>query len=151
MQEVRLVNYSRLYFDLSKNWISDPELNRLIDAGELPSDINRELWYESLPFRSDYKIWGCEYGGRPIGVCGLKRITSHNAEYWGYIGEKSLWGQGIGGGYILAIQKFAKEFGLNSIYLKVLKFNARAINLYIKYGFKIDKEDSNWYFMSLLL
>lgn len=109
MREVHLVNYSRLYFELSKNWISDPELNRLIDAGELPSDIKRELWYESLPLRSDYKIWGVEYEGRPIGVCGLKQITSHDAEYWGYIGEKSLWGQGIGGGVYSCYPKICKR------------------------------------------
>ncbi len=112
MKPVRLVDYSRLYFDLSRDWISDPEINRLIDAGALPSNSDRESWFMSLPNRLDYKIWGVEYEGKPVGVCGLKHISNHEAEYWGYIGEKSLWGKGIGGGIFLLFRRLQKKLVL---------------------------------------
>lgn len=151
MSSISLVKFDRTFLDLSSQWLSDPHLQALIAAGPLPAEESRLKWFESLPDRKDYLIWGTLFEGEPIGACGLKNITDHDAEYWGYIGYKTLWGKGIGGGYIIAIQNIAKEIGINSLYLKVLKFNTRAIKMYLKYGFKIDDEDSNWFYMSLLI
>lgn len=151
MSNVVLVDYDKTFFELSKDWISDPEINTLIAAGPLPPEEKRLEWYNSLPCRKNYMIKGVLFEGQPIGVCGLKNITGSDAEYWGYIGVKSLWGKGLGGGYLSTIQEVAKELNLKTIYLRVLKFNSRAIKLYIKNGFKIDREDNEFYFMSLLL
>ena len=151
MSCIVLVDYDKTFLDLSKEWLSDSETNALTATGEMPGDEQRQTWFDSLPQRSDYLIWGVQYEGKPIGACGLKHVTQNDAEYWGYIGEKTLWGKGLGGGYLSTIQKIAKELNLKTIYLRVLKFNTRAIKLYIKYGFKIDREDPEYYFMSLLL
>ncbi len=97
MQQVDLVDYNRKFFELSKIWLSDLEICNLINAGNIPDDNEREQWFITLPQRTDYKIWGVEYNSCPIGVCGLKHITSNDAEYRGYIGEKALWGKGIWG------------------------------------------------------
>jgi len=97
MSNVVLVDYDKTFFELSKDWISDPEINTLIAAGPLPLEEKRLEWYNSLSSRKDYKIKGVLYEGQPIGVCGLKNITDTDAEYWGYIGAKSLWGKGLGG------------------------------------------------------
>ena len=97
MSNVVLVDYDKTFFELSKDWISDPEINTLIAAGPLPLEEKRLEWYNSLSSRKDYKIKGVLYEGQPIGVCGLKNITDTDAEYWGYIGVKSFWGKGLGG------------------------------------------------------
>ena len=43
---------------------------------------------------------------------GLKNVRGQLAEYWGYIGERSLWGQGLGKHLMLAIeaQALAKRY-----------------------------------------
>lgn len=97
MSNVVLVDYDKTFFELSKDWISDPEINTLIGAGPLPPEEKRLEWYNSLPCRKNYMIKGVLFEGQPIGVCGLKNITGSDAEYWGYIGVKSLWGKGLGG------------------------------------------------------
>lgn len=99
MNSIELVEYDKAFFELSKDWLSDPETNSLTATGVIPDDEQRLSWFESLPQRNDYLIWGVQYEGKPIGACGLKHITAHDAEYWGYIGEKSLWGKGLGGVY----------------------------------------------------
>ena len=104
-----LVDFDKTFFDLSKEWLSDSETNALTAAGEMPSDEQRLLWFDSLPQRSDYLIWGVQYEGKPIGACGLKYVTQNNAEYWGYIGEKALWGKGLGGGIFLPYRRLQKN------------------------------------------
>lgn len=96
-------------------------------------------WFYSLKQRTDYLIWGVEFESKPIGTFGLKNIdyNSKSAEYFGYIGEKEYWSKGIGKVMIEYIIKKAMENNLNKIYLKVLKYNERAIKLYLKNGFHI--------------
>ena len=151
MSTLHLVVFDRTYFDLSKEWLSDSELNFLIHAGKLPSDEERNRWFESLNSRTDYLIWGVEYNGLPIGVSGLKKIADGKAEYWGYIGEKSLWGKGLGNELINEVFKKAQNNGLNKIWLRVRKYNSRAISLYKRKGFTIEIEESESYVMSIPL
>lgn len=151
MNGIELVEFNVDFFDLSKEWLSDIEINHLTNAGQLPSEEKRLLWFVSLPSRSDYLIWGVKYNGRPIGVSGLKQITNNRAEYWGYIGDKTLWGRGLGKEMLCETLQKAKERGLSGVYLKVRKFNQRAFHLYLKFGFKIDKEESDVYCMSIPL
>ena len=149
MNELHLVDYNTEYFSLSKQWLADEELRHLIHAGELPPDDERKKWFESLPNRSDYLIWGVEYLGQPIGVSGLKHLSDGQAEYWGYIGEKTLWGKGIGKFLMYEIIEKAKSLDLRKVYLRVRKYNPRAYNMYLKFGFAIDNEDDDVYCMSI--
>ena len=151
MDGLLLVKYNIDYFHHSKAWLSDSELSHLINAGELPSDEDRLKWFVSLSSRTDYLIWGVEYLGKPIGVSGLKHICNGQAEYWGYIGEKSLWGKGIGKLLMSEMMIKAKELDIKKIYLKVRKYNPRAYKMYIKFGFAIDNEDENMYCMSIAI
>jgi len=148
---LRLVEYSRTYFDLSKEWLSDKELNHLIHAGELPSDEERERWFCSLPSRNNYLIWGVEYDYQPIGVSGLKQIQDGKAEYWGYIGEKGLWGHGLGKDLMKAVLQKASELNLNIVWLRVRKYNPRAINLYKRVGFTIEQDEPETFVMSICI
>ena len=74
-------------------------------------------------------------GQGPIGAAGLKNIGGGSAEYWGYIGEKSLWGQGLGKQILAAIEAKAGAFGIDRLYLNVTHENLRAIALYKRAGF----------------
>lgn len=149
MDILKLVEYDKTYFDLSKEWLSDGELKHLIHAGELPSDEDRLAWFGSLPDRSDYLIWGVDYNDQPIGVSGLKRIVNKQAEYWGYIGEKAYWGKGLGKDLMKEVINKALALGIDTVWLRVRKYNLRAINLYKKIGFVIDIDEPETYHMTL--
>lgn len=131
---VKLVFFSEKFLNLSWVWLNDDEINELTNTPKISKQAQLD-WFTTLPEKIDYKIWGIEVNGEPIGACGLKNITAQNCEYWGYIGEKAYWGQGIGEIVLLSLIKKAKEYGLKTIWLKVLKTNIRAIKLYEKCGF----------------
>ena len=149
MNGLFLVDYDSTYFDLSKVWLMDSELNHLIHAGTIPSDEERAQWFQSLKSRTDYLIWGVEYNGEPVGVCGLKKILDGQAEYWGYIGEKNLWGKGLGKTMMAEIFRKAKDLNINRVYLRVRKYNPRAYKMYLKIGFVVYEENDEVYCMSI--
>ena len=135
MGKVELVPFDKRFFEKSRLWLEDEEVNRLTDTGELPSEPDRLKWFESLPSIKDYLIWGVAYGDEPIGACGMKNIQGSKAEYWGYIGEKSYWGKGLGSSMLKGVEQKAKDLNLDELYLTVLVENNRAIGLYKKNGY----------------
>ena len=144
-QKVELVPYDMSFFEKSRLWLEDDEVNRLTDTGILPNESTRLKWFDSLPSKRDYLIWGVAFEGQPIGACGLKHISDSKAEYWGYIGEKSLWGRGLGTSMLYNIEQKAKESKIKELYLIVLEDNIRAIMMYRKNGF-IEESFSNGHF-----
>ena len=135
MGDVELVPFDKRFFDKSRRWLEDEEVNRLTDTGELPAEPDRLKWFESLPSKNDYLIWGVACEEEPIGACGLKNIQGSNAEYWGYIGETTYWGKGLGSSMLKGVEQKAKELNLDELYLTVLVENNRAIGLYRKNGY----------------
>ena len=127
--------YDQEYLDKSWEWLNDPEIKKLT----LTPDFTREsqaAFFELLPNKADYKVWGVNIHGTKAGVVGLKGISENDAEYFGYIGEKRFWGKGVGGEIIeFAIDK-AKGLSLHSLFLRVWDENFRAIRLYERYGFE---------------
>jgi RimJ/RimL family protein N-acetyltransferase len=135
-EEVRFAEFDEEFFRLSGVWLSDPEISLLTDTPAI-SDIARETWFRQLPDRRDYLIFGVAFDSIPVGVCGLKNISNNlSGEYWGYIGEKKYWGLGIGSEMVEFILKIAEDLNLKKVYLSVISHNNRAINLYLKHGFR---------------
>lgn len=147
LQDIEFVPYDDTFLALSRDWLSDPEIKALT----MTPDFDRAAqvrWYQSLPGRSDYLIWGVCCGGQPVGVCGLKGIADGTGEYWGYIGEKAFWGRGIGGRMIGFIEEVARSRGLRSVWLRVWDRNAPARRLYEKHGFELDRHESDVVFLT---
>ena len=93
-EQIKFVKYNEHFLNKSWDWLNDPEIKKLT----LTSDFTKkqqQVFFKSIPTRTDFKIWGVKCGDESIGVVGLKNITSHDAEYFGYIGEKNYWGSGI--------------------------------------------------------
>lgn len=133
--KVELVSYSETFLELSWNWLNDPEIKKLTNTPSFSKE-DQKKFFESIHTRHDYKIWGIEYEGIPVGVCGLKKITTIDCEYWGYIGCKEYWSKGIGTEVLFKLIGIARDRNLESIWLTVLNDNSRAIGLYSKIGFK---------------
>lgn len=132
---LELVPYNDLYLEKSWQWLNDPEIRQLTRTESFTREGQRQ-WFEGLPVKSDYKIWGIQFSGEAIGACGLKNIREGEAEYWGYIGEKSYWSKGLGKYILQNVKQKALELGLKQLYLVVGKDNHRAQKLYLRIGFK---------------
>lgn len=148
---IELVDFSEYYLNLSRDWLNDNEIKELTNTPSVSKKTQID-WFNGLADRNDYKIWGIEVDGKPVGACGLKNITEKDCEYWGYIGEKDYWGKGVGSHILSMLIGKARNKGLKSIWLKVLKTNIRAIKLYEKYGFsKAGNFDDKQIKMELIL
>jgi RimJ/RimL family protein N-acetyltransferase len=134
ISDLTLVNYNETYLDRSWLWLNDPETRALTMTPVFSRDDQRKF-FNALEGRKDYLIWGVALDDRPIGVAGLKNHRGTMAEYWGYIGEKELWGAGMGRPLMQAVECKAREAGFLSLDLKVWIGNTRAISLYSKMGY----------------
>lgn len=144
------VDYSTIYLENSWEWLNDFEIKNLTNTPNFSKE-DQLSFYNLLPQKKDYYIRGIELDNKPIGVCGLKKITSEDAEYWGYIGVKEYWGKGIGKFIINYLIGIAKEKSLKSIYLHVVESNIRAIKLYVKIGFEVENTIDGLVKMRLIL
>jgi RimJ/RimL family protein N-acetyltransferase len=147
------VDYTEEILEKSWLWLNDPEIKRLTSTPDFTKE-NQKAWFDKLSDLKNYYIKGLSYDGQIIGVAGLKKISyiSKEAEYFGYIGEKNLWGQGLSKHILLEFADQAKKiFQLNHLYLNVIPENIRAIKAYENFGFRIDSIENNNVRMSLKL
>jgi RimJ/RimL family protein N-acetyltransferase len=140
---LRLVPYDRQYLDLSWTWLNDPE----VKAMTLTPDFTRaqqEAFFATLPTRTDYHIWGVEVdGGTPVGAAGIKHVKGHSGEFWCYIGERSMWGRGLGSMILEACAEQAQVIGLTELFMVAASDNQRSIGAFEKSGFVRDGEGSD--------
>jgi RimJ/RimL family protein N-acetyltransferase/dTDP-4-dehydrorhamnose 3,5-epimerase-like enzyme len=132
--EVSFGEFDREMLDRSFEWLADPEIRRLTDSPVIEKGAQLR-WFDSLPGRKDYKVWSVVYQGKPVGAVGLKRIEEGKAEYFGYIGVKSCWGQGVGSAMLDFAESQAARRGLRRLELRVIDGNPRAQALYLRHGF----------------
>jgi RimJ/RimL family protein N-acetyltransferase len=131
--------FDERFLEKSWFWLNDP----IIKHHTMTPDFTREQqqhWFNALPTMRNYWIWGVAFHGEPIGAVGLKGIADGSAEYFGYIGERMLWGRGLGRRILAFAQQVAMERGLRHIRLKVHPTNEAALRLYKGGGFSFTGE-----------
>ena len=135
----RRVAFDETYLDASYEWLRDPELAWLTMVGTQTREQQR-AWFEGLPDRTDYVIWGIEHDGRPVGVMGLKHLDAGDggAEYFMYLGEKEMWGKGIGRWATGEILDVARSLGLTHVWGLIGKHNDRSLTVHTHLGFTVD-------------
>lgn len=136
MDDIQFIKYSHDFLELSKKWLSDPEIKRLTMTPDIQEE-EQERWFHGLEQRKDYFIRGITADGNLIGAVGIKHIDfqERTGEYWGYIGEKQYIGRGIGKLMVTQMCREGKKMNLDILYLKVAEYNVRAYQLYLKQGF----------------
>jgi RimJ/RimL family protein N-acetyltransferase len=132
---LRAVEYDERFLEMSGRWLRDEEVRRLTMTPPFTHEQQR-AWFAGLKGRDDYFVWGIELDGAPIGAFGIKNIEGRAGEYWGYIGEKSCWGRGVGSWLMEEARRRALALGLEQLYLRVWRENVRAIRLYTRFGFR---------------
>ena len=84
-------------------------------------------------------MYVAECGGKIVGNAIVERNRvarySHRAEISITV-LRDFWGQGIGSRLVQMMIDFAKETGIEILYLEARSDNARALSLYKKFGFK---------------
>ena len=126
--------YDEHFLAMSWNWLNDPEIKHLTDTPSFTEE-DQAAWFQGLRMRTDYKVWGMQLGERKIGVVGLKNICKVSAEYFGYIGEKDLWGRGLGAEMLAYAETQGAALGISVILAKVMADNSRAYKLFKSAGF----------------
>ena len=144
---VVLVPFDRDFLERSFLWLNDPEIRFLTDTPVVARDA-QEAWFVGLPSRKDYAVWGIRADGEPVGVCGIKHICGEEGEFFGYLGEKAYWGRGVGTRMMALTEEKARERSLKRLRLTVLNENERALGLYGKCGYRGDRSDEKYMYMS---
>jgi RimJ/RimL family protein N-acetyltransferase len=139
---IKLRKLSPNDFSVYHNWRNDLDVmystSPALDVYTLEETENLIQIMSSQPDAKGYII---EYKqtGQAIGIISLIHIDTKNrsAECVLDIGERDMWGKGIGTAALSVILKYAfDELNLHRVTLQVFSFNKRAINLYQKIGFK---------------
>ena len=145
--KLRLTKFSYLYLSKSLTWLNDPVMRRGMDIQYTITPEMQTKWFAGLPTRTDYKIWGVECDGVPIGACGFINIQDKQGELTCYIGEAEYRGKGLAPTMIEQLERKAIDLGFERIFLKVLISNERAFSLYLKCGFVETQRDDKFIIM----
>lgn len=149
--DFQLVEYTRTFLEKSWGWLHDEYVKHYTVTPDFTKE-QQESWFLKLMSDNQMFAWGGEYEGIPIGACGLK-ISSEgdSAEYWGYIGEKELYGKGLGTEMLRLTEQKATDLYIKRLWLKVLPDNKRALRVYCKRGFKEFGRDATFVYMEKLI
>jgi RimJ/RimL family protein N-acetyltransferase len=126
-------------------WFSDADMLRFIGMRAPMSRALEERWFEHMLESQGKEVFHfvicLREEGRPIGTIGFFDINLLNgsAEVGISIGEKSLWGKGLGTDAMEALVDFGfGELRLERIKLRVYAYNARARRSSEKVGFTLE-------------
>jgi RimJ/RimL family protein N-acetyltransferase len=119
-------------------WLTDPEV--LLYFGKyLPMNLDQEEdWYHRQRDDPTVLNLAITYEGEHIGGTGFQHLNhrERNAEVGLFIGEKSLWDQGLGQDTLATMLRYGfEQLNLHRIYLRVFAENQRGIRAYEKVGF----------------
>jgi len=139
--EAKLVPFEKCHVPRTVEWVNDKEIIDLIDRSSEPVTLEGcYKWAEDIIGDGSKAMFAIIAGdkGEHIGNCGLFEINkrSRKAKLWIYIGDKKMWGMGLGRKALdLLVSYGFEELGLNKIYLYVVEDNIRACKLYESAGF----------------
>jgi RimJ/RimL family protein N-acetyltransferase len=137
---VSLKPFDSRCLDQYREWINDKDIMFFLNRALPVTDIEHRLWYERVitsekaVFFSIYLSVNDAYVGN-VWLWNLDYRNS-NAELRVFVGERKLWGTGIGSEALSLMIDYAhKDLNLHKIYAYVHKKNPRAKNAFEKAGF----------------
>ncbi len=126
-------------FDFALVWYQDPETLMLVDGAPEPYDMEKlRRMYQYLNSQGECYFIELQTGDsfRPVGD-----VTFWQEDMPIVIGEKSLWGQGIGTRVIQALIQRGKELGFDCMMVdEIYHENQRSQKLFTKCGFQQCRE-----------
>ena len=135
LRPIRLSDASRFV-----KWLSDPTVNKFTTRRPIFLKEERKWIRSLLKNRDDFHLAIDTKDGVHIGSVGLEiQKRDRKADFDILIGDKNYWDRGYGtdATYVMLDYGFRK-LKLHRIFLRVFKFNKRAIKIYKKLGFKME-------------
>jgi RimJ/RimL family protein N-acetyltransferase len=122
-------------------WINDRELVTLSSAFVPVDRAAHDAWFDAVRDRENTAVFAVRVrdGDRLVGTCQLHSIDRRHgsAELQIRIGERDVWGQGLGREAVgLLLDHGFEQLALHRIHLHVLATNERAMRLYERAGFR---------------
>lgn len=140
---VTLGAIQREYLPRYVEWLNDWEVRHFLAPTLLyPYTMqDEEGWFNRQREEQDARHFAIltRAEGRLLGNCGLHQIdwTNRHCIFGIFIGDKNDWGKGYGADATRTLLQYAfDEANLHRIELEVFDFNARAIQMYEKVGFR---------------
>jgi len=137
LPDVELRPVEQADLDLLARWDEDPVISALM--GRRFIGLSPAEWLANVRRSRSSRVWMIQWEGRPVGEVELAQVNRRRrtAEVRVCVGERDLWGRGIGTAAMSALldQAFG-PMGLESVYLRVFTTNRRAIALYERLGFR---------------
>lgn len=142
-KDVYLAPLAEKDYQVLFKWINDRDTVILNSSYRPVSERQHRQWFDSISKRSDTYIFIVKTvkGRKTIGSCQLHSVDLLNscAELQIRIGDDNQRGKGYGSQAVALLLKFAfTDLNLNRVYLNVFSFNKRAVNSYLKTGFKME-------------
>lgn len=128
---------------LCHGWLNDPQVTLTL-ARHAPVTLDDEVsWVQRAMLRADpaeLALAICRKADHnAIGMVGLHRMhpVTRTATLGMFIGERSLWGQGLGTDALRTLCRYGIDsLNLHKIRLEVYPFNPRAERIYERVGFR---------------
>ncbi len=130
-------------------WMNDPDVLAYFGSYLPYNMLKEEAWFESMSRDASVIHFAIDYDGRHVGGCGFSSIDYRNrsAEVGLFIGDKSLWNQGLGQDVLRTMLAYGFDYlNYHRIFLRVYEENIRAVHAYEKVGFVHEGRfrEANW-------
>lgn len=149
---VCLEKLSESHAHTSFKWRNDPDVwtftfNRPDREIQLEDELN---WIRKVINNPNDSRFAIIADNQYVGNIYLTNIKDNTSFYGIFIGERSVWGKGIGKKATELILTHAKlELGLHTVFLRVKKENQAAVKLYTGMGFTTMEEAQDHFLMEL--
>jgi RimJ/RimL family protein N-acetyltransferase len=150
--KIRLRPFSWSDAERYRDWVNDPEIASLVDR-VLPVTLEEHrAWYDDLVHRRDAVVFAVDrLSGDPpfVGLVWLYGVHERHrhAEVRIVIGEREVWGKGVGREALSLLTHYAFEsLNLHKLHAVVLARNRRAVRSFEAAGFEIEGilRDERW-------
>lgn len=119
---------------------------------EINMTLENEIEYlQNITKSKNNIIFVLDIDGEIAGSCGLTSINKKRIKHRATLGIsvlKKYWGEGLGNKLIDNAIKYAKKANIKKLELEVRVDNEKAIKLYKKFGFEIEGEIRNYFYLN---
>lgn len=121
--------------ELMMAWRSNPLVFDGFYQQKKPLEWNEHVaWFKSR--NQDWRTFIIEHDGRDVGVVTIGQLDHWSPEIGYYVGEVSLWGQGVGRDAVREALEYLKSQGKDYCHTTVLTRNQRSLRLLTSLGFE---------------